>query len=228
MPVKVTWHGHAAFTLDDGVDVVLIDPWFTGNPAATCGADEVAATLIVVTHGHRDHLGDAVEISRRVGAPILAINELAIHLGRTADVQTLRGNIGGTLRWNGVAVKLVAAVHTSAIDTGDGFAAVTAAAGVVVRIGDKTIYHAGDTALFGDMRLIGDEVLDAAIVPIGGTYTMDARDAARAVELLRPGIVIPNHFDTFPQIRADPQEFADRVGGGARVKVLRPGGSLTI
>ena len=228
MSVEITWLGHAAFTITDGTDTVLVDPWLTGNPAATVGPDDVDPTVIVVTHGHMDHLGDAVAISKRTGAPIVAINELAVYLGRTEGATTMPGNFGGTATVAGVRVKLVPAMHTSAVDNGETIVASSAAAGAVIRVGGKTIYHAGDTALFGDMSLIGDEDLDVAILPIGGTYTMEPHDAARAVGLLRPRIVIPNHFNTFPQLQQDPQELVRDIHGTAEVRLLEPGQSTEI
>jgi len=228
MSVTITWLGHAAFTLTDGTDTVLIDPWLTGNPAATVGPEDVHPTLIAVTHGHMDHLGDAAAISRRTGAPIVAINELASHLARTEDVEVLHANIGGTLRQGGVSVKLVPAMHTSSIETADGLVAVTSATGVVVRIGGATVYHAGDTALFGDMAIIADEDLDVAIIPIGGTYTMDSADAAKAVKLLQPRIVIPNHFNTFPALQSDPAELVANLHAHAEVRVLGIGESTVV
>jgi L-ascorbate metabolism protein UlaG (beta-lactamase superfamily) len=228
MSVTITWLGHAAFTIADGTETVLIDPWLTGNPAASVTAEEVEPTLIAVTHGHADHLGDAAAISRRTGAPIVAINELAVHLARTENVEVLPANFGGTVRHGAASVKLVPAMHTSAIDTGESFVAVTAATGVVVRLDGKAVYHAGDTAIFGDMALIGEEGLDVAIIPIGGTYTMDPADAARAVKLLQPRIAIPNHFNTFPQLQHDPEELARYLRSHAEVRALAPGESTTI
>jgi L-ascorbate metabolism protein UlaG (beta-lactamase superfamily) len=228
MSITITWLGHAAFSLTDGTDTVLIDPWLTGNPAASTTAEEVEATLIAVSHGHLDHLGDAAAISRRTGAPIVAINELATHVGRTESVEVLAANFGGTVTVGGASVKLVPAMHTSAIDDGTQILASTPAAGVVVRLGGVTVYHAGDTALFGDMTLIGDEGLDVAILPIGGTYTMGPADAARAVGFLHPRIVIPNHFNTFPQLQQDPQELVRDLHDHAEVRILQPGQSTTV
>lgn len=224
----ITWLGHAAFTITDGTDTVLIDTWLTGNPVATAGPDDVEPTVIAVTHGHLDHLGDAAAISRRTGAPIVAINELASHLARTENVEVLRANIGGTLHKGDVSVKLVPAMHTSAIETADGLLAVTSATGVVVRIGGATIYHAGDTALFGDMAIIGDEDLDVAILPIGNTHTMDPADAAKAVKLLQPKIVIPNHFNTHPGLQRDPEDLVANLHAHAEVRVLGFGESTTL
>ncbi len=228
MSVTITWLGHAAFTITDGTETVLIDPWLTGNPVATVRAEDVEPTLIAVTHGHLDHLGDAAAISRRTGAPIVAINELAAHLARTENVEVFRANIGGTVRHGGASVKLVPAMHTSSIETADGLVAVTSATGVVVRIGGATIYHAGDTALFGDMAIIGDEDLDVAIIPIGGTHTMEPADAAKAVKLLQPRIVIPNHFNTHPGLQRDPAELVSNLHAHAEVRVLDIGGSTTV
>jgi L-ascorbate metabolism protein UlaG (beta-lactamase superfamily) len=223
----ITWYGHAAFTIADGDTTLLIDPYLTGNPTAAIAAGDVAATAILVTHGHSDHLGDAVDISRRTGAPIVATYELGLFLG-TKGVNVTPGNIGGTVTAGEATVKFVPAVHSSTMDENGSLAAASVPTGFVVRLNGTTVYVAGDTALFGDMELIGDEGLDVAIIPIGGQYTMDATDAVKAVAKLRPKTVIPGHFNTFPTIAADPAAFAEAVAAAtkARVVVLQPGQSM--
>lgn len=226
----ITWYGHAAFGITDGDTSLLVDPFLTGNPTAAVAAGDVMPTTILVTHGHSDHLGDAADISKRTGAPVVAAYELGLFLG-AQGVNVTPGNIGGTVAAGEVAVKFVPAVHSSAVGGEDGsFAAPCVPAGFVVRLNGKTIYVAGDTALFGDMELIGDEGLDVAIIPIGGQYTMDAADAVKAVAKLRPKIVIPGHYNTFPTIAADPAAFAAAVAAStkARVIVLEPGQSAEV
>ena len=228
--VTITWYGHAAFGITSGETSLLGDPFLTGNPAAAVAADQLTPTAILVTHGHSDHLGDAAMISKRTGAPVVATYELGLYLG-AQGVNVTPGNIGGTVTAGKASVKFVPAVHSSAVDNGDGaFAAASAPAGFVLRLDGSTVYIAGDTALFGDMDLIGDEGLDVAIVPIGGQYTMDTSDAVKAVTRLRPEVVIPGHYNTFPSIAADPDAFAAAVAASteARAIVLEPGQSTEI
>lgn len=226
----VTWYGHAAFGIASGETSLLVDPFLTGNPAAAVSPDELTPTAILVTHGHSDHLGDAAAISKRTDAPVVATYELGLYLG-AQGVNATPGNIGGTVAAGEAWVKFVPAVHSSAVDSGDGsFAAASVPAGFVIRLDGTTVYVAGDTALFGDMDLIGDEGLDAAILPIGGQYTMDTSDAVKAVTRLRPEVVIPGHYNTFPSIAADPAAFATAVAAStkARAVVLEPGQSAEI
>lgn len=228
--ITVTWYGHAAFGISGGETSLLVDPFLTGNPAAAAAPDDLAPTAILVTHGHSDHLGDAAAISKRTGAPVVATYELGLYLG-AQGVNVTPGNIGGTVAAGEAAVKFVPAVHSSAVDGQDGsFAAASVPAGFVIRLHGTTVYVAGDTALFGDMDLIGDEGLDAAVIPIGGQYTMDAADAVKAVARLRPKTVIPGHYNTFPTIAADPAAFAAAVAASTRARavVLEPGQSAEI
>lgn len=226
----ITWYGHAAFTLASGADLLLIDPFLTDNPTAATTSEALDPTAILVTHGHADHLGDALDISKRTGAPIIANYELALFLGRKG-ANVIPGNIGGTVVAGGARVKFVPAVHSSTVDENDVLVAATAPCGFVVRLGGKTIYVAGDTALFGDMDLIGDESLDVAVIPIGGQYTMDPGDALRAVAKLRPALVIPGHYNTYPPIEQDPHAFAEAVTNAksrTKATVLDPGQSVTV
>ena len=229
MTVTLTWLGHAAFRITDGTDVVLVDPFLTGNPSAAETADAQQPTVIVVSHAHNDHVGDAGAISARTGAPLVTTFELGTYLARAQGANAIPANAGGTVVVGGVSVKLVAAVHTSAYDDGETFVAPGAAVGSVIRIGGKAIYHAGDTALFGDMALIGSEGLDAALIPIGGHFTMDPSDAARAARLLAAPVVVPMHFNTFPPIQQDAGRLVDALAGdAAEVRVLAPGESTTL
>src|SRR2546421_9026427 len=145
----ITWYGHAVFTIADGDTILLTDPWLTGNPTAAIAADDLAPTAILVTHGHSDHLGDAVGISKRTDAPIVAAYELALFLG-SKGVNVTPGNIGGTVSAGSATVKFVPAVHSSTVDEDGSFVAASVPSGFVIRLGGKTIYVAGDTALFQD------------------------------------------------------------------------------
>jgi L-ascorbate metabolism protein UlaG (beta-lactamase superfamily) len=213
--------GHSAFLLEGDGQTIAIDPFISGNPVATIAADDVSPTTILLTHGHADHVGDAVALSKRTGAPIYAIVELAGWLGKQG-VQAVGFNHGGTAQFDGGSVKLVPAWHTTNLHEG---VYIGQPAGMVVRFGGKTIYFAGDTCLFLDMQLIGDEGLDLAVIPIGDFYTMGPADALRAVKFLRPRTVVPCHYNTFPPIAQDAEAFKTQVEEqtDAKVQVMKPG-----
>ncbi len=226
MGAKLTFHGHACFQFGS----VIIDPFLTGNPKADILAEEVRADAVLVTHGHGDHLGDAIEIARRNRAVIIAAFELATFCGRKgADVHGM--HIGGRHEFPFGRVKLVPAWHGGAIEDGDEVFEGGTPCGFVVTIGGKTIYHAGDTGLFYDMRLIGQrQPLDAALLPIGDNFTMGPDDAVEAAKLLQPEVVVPMHYDTFDLIAQDARGFVERVEveAGCRAVVLAPGESIEL
>jgi L-ascorbate metabolism protein UlaG (beta-lactamase superfamily) len=225
---KLTFLGHAAFLLEADGHTVAIDPFLTGNPVASHAADDVHPGAILLTHAHNDHVGDAVAIAQRTGAVAVATVELAEWLGEQGVAQAVGANHGGTVAFPGGSAKFVPAWHTSSYRSGDGRAAFGVPAGFVVRMGGKAAYFAGDTALFGDMRLIGDEGLDVAVLPIGDHFTMGPADALRAAEFLRAATVVPCHYDTFPPIAQDAAAFAREVEAktSSRCAVLAPGESL--
>lgn len=220
--MEIRWLGHSAFALTHDGTTVLVDPWLTGNPSAAASADEVAADAILLTHGHQDHgPEDAVAIAKRTGATIQAITEIAGELGEEG-VTAIDTNIGGTATYDWGSARLVPAFHTSTTPKGT----VTPAAGLVIEIGGKRIYHLGDTALFSDLALPGKRgKIDIAIVPIGGHYTMDRFDAVVAAEFIGADVVIPCHYGTFPPIETDAAAFKTDVeqAGFAQVVVLEPG-----
>lgn len=222
----ITYFGHSAFTVAADDKIVAVDPFFTGNPKATCTPDDISPTTILVTHGHSDHIGDSVSIAKRTGAPIFGIVELAEYFNNQ-HVEATGFNLGGTATFDGGTVKLVPAWHTS---SPGGNQYVGMQAGMVMRFGGKTVYFAGDTCLFLDMQLIGDEELDVAVIPIGDFFTMGPKDAVRAVKFLRPKVVIPCHYNTFPPIEQDPNEFKAQVEEhtSAKCVVLEPGESWDI
>ncbi len=227
--MEIRYLGHATFELSDGDTTVLIDPFLgPSNPKAPVTADEVEPTHIVVTHGHADHVADVIPVAKRTGAPVTAIvelaNEFAEDLGEGHPVHD--PNLGGTVRFDWGWVKYVPAWHTSTTPKGT----VNTPAGVVVHLGGTTVYHAGDTALFGDLALVGRRTpIDVAIVPIGGHYTMDRHDAVEAVKLIGAPTVIPGHYDTFPPIETDAEAFKADVERetSSKVVLLKPGGTHT-
>ncbi len=214
----LTFLGHSAVLLEADGFRVLVDPFLSGNPVATVSPDDVEADLIVVTHGHGDHLGDAAAISKRTGAPVVTIVEVANELGAD-DVSVVDLNLGGTHPFKGGWVRLVPAWHTGTTPSG----ATATPAGAVIEPGGKVIYHLGDTALFSDLTLPGKRTpIDLALVPIGGHYTMDRHDAVDAARFVGAGRIVPIHFDTFPPIKTDAQAFKQDVeaAGIAAVDVL--------
>ena len=218
--MKITYIGHSAFALDDGdpAHLVLVDPFMAGNPAAAFSPDDFSPATILLTHAHGDHVGDTVAIAKRSGAKVIAVAELADWL-ESEGVDAHAANHGGTVAFDGGSVKLTPAWHSSSY--GAEWRAPSVPAGLIVRFGGKTVYVAGDTCLFGDMRLIGEAGLDAAVLPIGDNFTMGIDDAARAVEFLgSPPVVIPCHFNTFPLIRQDAGAFKTKVEAATSSKVL--------
>ncbi|HEX6712154.1 MAG TPA: metal-dependent hydrolase, partial [Thermoleophilaceae bacterium] len=199
--MDIRFLGHAAFELTEGDTRVLIDPFLTGNPKAAVSADELDPTHIFLTHGHADHIGDTVDIAKRTGAQVVAIVELAGELGEDGVENVADPNIGGTVEFGNVSVRLTPAWHTSTTPKGT----VNTPAGLVVRIGDTVVYHLGDTGLFSDLQLVKarEGQIDVALMCIGGHYTMDRTDAVAAAQLVGANQIIPCHYNTFPPIETD-------------------------
>src|SRR5215831_17227466 len=201
MATRVRWLGHATLLLESDGNRVLIDPFFTGNPAAPIRADEAAADFILVSHGHGDHLGDAVPIAKRTGATVISNYEIVGWLGKQGVKKTHGMQHGGGFQFPFGRVKLTLAFHGSQLPDGsDG----GNPCGFLLYFKDgKKVYDAADTGLFGDMRLIGEERIDLAFLPIGDNFTMGPVDALRALQLLTPGRVVPIHYSTFDLIKQD-------------------------
>lgn len=217
--IEITWLGHSAVKIQ-GSRTVYIDPFLTGNPAASTSPEKIkSADIVVVTHHHGDHLGDAFAIAKKTGATLVAIHEIAVE-AQSHGIPSEGMNIGGTVEVKGVKVHMVQALHSA--EKGN-------AAGVVVEIDGKRIYHAGDTGLTYDLKIIGEFFHpDLSFVPIGDRYTMGIPSAVKAVEFIQTKKVIPIHYGTFPIVQADPQEFKKKVGSLSEVIILKPGESYRL
>jgi L-ascorbate metabolism protein UlaG (beta-lactamase superfamily) len=220
--------GHSACEVADGDTRILIDPFLTGNPLAAVSADQLSPTVIILSHAHNDHMGDALAIAKRCGAIIVGIYEVASWCGKQG-VETHGMSIGGAHQFPWGWVKLTPAWHGSTYQDEDGnFITLGTPAGILLRLGGKLLYHAGDTGLFGDMALVGRHGVDLALLPIGDNFTMGPEDALEAVRLVRPKKAVPMHYNTFPVIQQDPEAWRQRVEAetGVDVAVLQPGQSL--
>lgn len=226
---RIAYIGHSAFQLTSAEHEILVDPFVTGNPAAAIGLDALNPSAILITHAHNDHVGDAVALSQKSGASVIATYELATYLGGKG-AKTIGGNHGGTIQIPGGSAKFVPAWHTSSYQDGDQFVAPGIPAGFIVRFDGRTIYFAGDTCLFGDMKLIGEAGIDLAVLPIGDHFTMGPEDAVRAVGLIGPRFVVPCHYNTFPPIQQNVGAFREQVDSqtSARCIALNPGESFEI
>lgn len=226
--LEVKYLGHAAFSLTDGEYTLLIDPFISGNPLAKVKVEELNPTHILLTHGHYDHLGDALEIGTRAGALIIAPTELADYL-ESMGART-HAMYMGTHNFSFGKLRMTPAWHGSSVEENGLNVYAGNPCGYVVYLGGKCVYHAGDTGLFGDMALIGRmNPLDCALLPIGGNFTMDPEEALEAALLLKPKMVIPMHYNTFPLIRQDGGKFVKAVEQkGLKALALAPGESVEI
>lgn len=220
--MKVSYHGHSCVRVETDSHKILIDPFITGNELSDLNPDTVEADVIILTHGHGDHVGDTMNIAERTGAFIVALNELAVYLGQKG--YNAHGmNLGGAYDFDFGRVKYTQAFHSSSYEEEDGtFIYTGMPGGFLLTIDGKTIYHMGDTALFSDLKLIGDmNDIDLAFVPIGDNFTMGPKDALIAADWIKADIVVPVHYNTFPVIKQDPDAFAEKVktGKGVALKV---------
>jgi len=224
--MKLTWYGHAAMGLEIGKHKLLVDPYLTDNPAATIKPASVQADFILLSHGHNDHVSDAVAIAKRTGATVISNFEIcnwAQAQGLKAHAQHLGGGFNHPFGY----LKLTLALHGSGLPDGSYGGN---PAGFLLTAEGKKVYLACDTGLFGDMRLIGEEGIDLAVLPIGDNFTMGPDDALRAVKLIQPKHVIPVHYNTWELIAQDPMAWARRVESETSTKahVIKPGESFTI
>ncbi|MCD6508777.1 MAG: metal-dependent hydrolase [Thermoprotei archaeon] len=221
---KITWLGHACFLIEDEIRII-IDPWIRGNPQCPIGLEEVPKLEhILVTHDHGDHLGDAIDLAKRDDAKIIAIYDLAEYVRGQGVKNAVGANIGGWMDVDGIKYKLTPALHSCKHGVPVGF---------LIRLRDgKVIYHAGDTGFTNEFEVIGRlNRIDVAMLPIGGHFTMDIREAVIATQVLNPRVVVPMHYGTFPQIKANPEEFKKAlrwIKPEVEVRVLKPGESFTI
>lgn len=227
MAVSIQYLAHSSFQLAIDGHKLLIDPWLTGNPATAISADELEAEVILLTHAHDDHVADAAGIAQRSGATIVCNFEMGNWYMAQGLENVFQGNPGGSFSNDWMSAKWTVAHHSSSFGDGSYGGQPN---GFVIRGGGCTIYHAGDTSLFGDMRLVGDEGLDLAIIPIGDLFTMGVDDSIKAIRLLRPKMVVPMHYNTFPPIEQDASAWAGRVESetDAEPVVLAPGDSFSL
>jgi L-ascorbate metabolism protein UlaG (beta-lactamase superfamily) len=223
MATRVRWLGHACLLLESDGKSVLIDPFLNGNPSAAARPTEITPDFILVSHGHGDHLGDTVDIARRTGATVVSNYEISEWLKQKGVAKVHGQQHGGSFAYDFGRVKLTQAFHGSALPDGSYGGN---PCGFLMYLKDgKKVYDAADTGLFGDMRLIGEEGLDLAILPIGDNFTMGPDDALRAVKMLQPKKVLPIHYNTWPLIAQNADAWAQRVRQETQAQpvVLKPG-----
>jgi len=227
MSLKLTWYGHAALALEVNGSKLLVDPLLADNPMSPVKPDKVEADFILVSHGHGDHVGDAVAIARRTRALVISNAEMSGWFSKQG-VQTHAQHLGGGHHHPFGYLKLTLALHGSGLP--DGSYGGNPCGFLLTTPDGKKVYLAGDTGLFGDMRLIGDEGVDLAVIPIGDNFTMGPDDALRAVKLLQPHHVIPIHYNTWEVIQQDPEAWAERVRSDTDCipHVLKPGESFEL
>jgi L-ascorbate metabolism protein UlaG (beta-lactamase superfamily) len=226
--MKLTFLGHSCFLLETAEARILLDPYLTDNPQSVASAGDLRCDYILCSHGHEDHTGDALDIAKRCGATIVANYEIAEYFA-ALGAKTHGMNPGGGFDFPFGRVKLTLAHHTSSLNAGLSPLYMGVPCGLLIQADGMTLYHAGDTALFLDMQLIGKAGLDAALLPIGDNVTMGPDDALTALDFLKPKLAVPMHFNTWPTIEQDGELFAKRAAqAGHVVKVLKPGDTLTI
>ncbi len=226
--MRLTYFGHSCFLVETAKARLLFDPYLTDNPTASVKAADIRCDYILVTHGHEDHTCDVLDIAKRCGATVVANYEISEYFG-AKGAKTHGMNPGGGFNFPFGRVKLTIAHHTSSMEAGLKPLYMGVPCGIVVQADGKTLYHAGDTALFMDMQLIGRAGLDVAMLPIGDNFTMGPEDAVAALDYLKPKVAVPMHYNTWPVIAQDADSFAALAArSGHTVRALRPGQSLDV
>jgi L-ascorbate metabolism protein UlaG (beta-lactamase superfamily) len=229
LTMKITYFGHSCIYIETGSHRILIDPFLSGNEKSGADPAKIACDFILLSHAHEDHVGDAPEIARRTGATIVANYELAEHFAKQG-LTTHGMYIGGAHAFPFGRLKMTIAHHGSSLATENGRIALGNPAGLLLTIDGKTLYHAGDTGLFLDMKLIGEmNKIDLAFLPIGDNFTMGIDDAVKAIEFLQPRLTVPIHYDTWPIIGADTADFSRKAKAiGYTVRPLKAGESVEL
>ncbi len=226
--MRITYLSHSCFLIETAEARLLIDPYLTGNDKAPVRASEVSADYILCSHGHEDHTGDALAIALRCDATIIGNYEIAEYFA-AKGAKTHGMNPGGSFHFPFGRVKLTLAHHTSSVEAGLHPVYLGSACGLLIQADGRTLYHAGDTALFLDMQLIGRAGIDLAMLPIGDNFTMGVEDAAAALDLLKPKLAVPMHYNTWPLIAVDPLQFVELAAKADHtVQVLAPGESIEV
>ncbi|MCE5169607.1 metal-dependent hydrolase [Paenibacillus profundus] len=225
--MRIQFHGHSCIQLETEHHRLLIDPYLTGNPVATAKPEDIAVDYVLLTHGHGDHIADAAAIAKQNDATILAVVELAEYMERQG-ARTVGMNLGGSCTFNFGMIKWVPALHSSSYTVNGEAIYLGNPAGIVLQMDGLTLYHAGDTALFSDMKLIGERFKpDIAFLPIGSFFTMDPEDALLAAQWVQAKVVVPIHYNTFPPIEQDASAYISRLKLiGIHGVELQPGESL--
>ncbi len=220
MDLKLTWHGHATWLLESQQHTILIDPFLDENPSATTKAADLSADFVLITHGHFDHVADAASITKRCSATLVANFEIASWFEQKHQIKNTIGmNLGGSVQLPFGSLKMTVAHHSSQLPDGSYGGN---PGGFLVKLDGKTIYFAGDTALFSDMQLVSDENLDVAILPIGDLFTMGPDDSVRAIQLLKPKKAVPAHFNTWQPIEQDASAWSELVRDKTDAEPLLP------